>query len=67
MAFDTSLLFLGLFAAIAILYMRWPGYFHLRVAIATVTAIVSPRRLKTADEEIVSNERVWLGDVDFNM
>lgn len=47
--------------------MRWPGYFHVRIAIIAIRAIFAPRRLKSADEEIVMNERVWLGDLDFNM
>ncbi len=54
-------------AAVALLYVRLPGYFHARVLASTLQAIFAPRRLASADEEIVLHERVWLGDVDFNM
>ena len=44
-----------------------PFYFHFRLLLYVAHAVLFPSQLASADEEIVTAERCWLSDMDFNI
>lgn len=67
--FNGWYLVLGILAAWVVLYRSTlPGVFHLRILVQVVRQILGKTKpLTDLDKELVIHERVWLGDLDFNI